>query len=184
MKTRIANIIAMLGLGVLLSVAVAFAQQAVSSQETSPPMPPRAAQPPLRQPPNQPSMDPLGETMFPPDLIMSHARELGLTDEQKAFMRGEIQKTTLRFNELQWQLQDAVEALIETMKSNSVNEQQALAQLDKVLDVEREIKHLHISMGIRIKNKLTPEQQAKLQAMRIPPRADGPMRSPDGPGGF
>ena len=107
---------------------------------------------------------------------MQHTRELGLTDEQKTFMRGEIQRTTTRFNELQWQLQDAMEALHEIMKSNSVNEQQALTQLDKVLDAEREIKRLHIGMGIRIKNQLTPEQQAKLHGMRMTPRPHGHPR--------
>jgi len=52
-----------------------------------------------------------------------------------------------------------MEALHETMKSTSVNEQQALAQLDKVLDIEREIKRLHIGLAMRLKNRLTPQQQ-------------------------
>ena len=131
------------------------------------------------QPP-QPPGDPIGEAMFPPEMIMQHQREIGLTNEQKMFMRGEIQKTTTRFNELQWQLQDAVEALSEIMKSSSVNEQQALAQLDKVLDTEREIKHLHIGMAIRLKNNLTPEQQTRLRAMRQMPGLGqpGPGRGP------
>jgi Spy/CpxP family protein refolding chaperone len=117
--------------------------------------------------------------MFPPDLILSHARQLGLTDEQKAFMRGEIQKTMASFTELQWKLQDETELLHETLKASSVNEQQALAQLNKVLDVEREIKRLHIGLGVRIKNHLTPEQQAQLQKMRMEPMMMGP--GPDGP---
>src|SRR5262245_3475598 len=123
---------------------------------------------PQGQPPQGPPMmphDPLADAMFPPEMIMQHARELDLTQAQKTFMRDEIQKTTTRFNELQWQLQDAMEALHETLKANPVNEQQALAQLDKVLDAEREIKRLHIGMGIRIKNQLTPAQQEKLMAM-------------------
>jgi Spy/CpxP family protein refolding chaperone len=96
-------------------------------------------------------------------------------------MRGEIQKTTTRFNELQWQLQDAMEALHGTMKANPVNEQVALGQLDKVLDAEREIKRLHFSLAISLKNKLTPEQQEKLQGMmRHGP--DGPGPGPGGPG--
>jgi Spy/CpxP family protein refolding chaperone len=188
MKNRIAIIVAMLCMSMLACVAV-HAQQAQPPRRPTPPAP-RAPQPPPPQPnvpptapvPPLPPMDPLGEAMFPPDLIMRHARELGLTDEQKTFMRSEIQRTTTRFNELQWQLQDAVEMLAETMKTTSVNEQQALALLDKVLDTEREIKRLHISMGIRIKNKLTPEQQAKLHAMRNPPRADGPPPRFNGPG--
>ena len=130
----------------------------------------------------------LADAMFPPEMIMQHARELNLTPEQKTFMRDEIQKTTTRFNDLQWQLQDAMEALHETMKANQVNEQQALAQLGKVLDAEREIKTLHMGMAIRIKNKLTPEQQMQLQTMRgiMMGQPGGPRRGqpggPDGPG--
>jgi Spy/CpxP family protein refolding chaperone len=119
-----------------------------------------------------------------------HQRELALTEDQKTFMRGEINRTTARFNELQWQLQDAMEALHETMKANSVNEQLALSQLDKVLDNEREMKRAHMELAIRIKNKLTAEQQAKLQSMKPPKGPGGPGHGPgrrpggpDGPGG-
>jgi len=159
-----------------LVVASLFSMAFVNAQEPQP-----AAQPQMAQQPHppHPPMDPLGEAMFPPDMIMQHTRELNLTPEQKTFMRAEIQKTTTRFNELQWQLQDAMEALHEIMKSNSVNEQQALVQLDKVLDAEREIKRLHIGMAIRIKNQLTPEQQAKLHAMHRMMEPDG---GPGGPG--
>jgi Spy/CpxP family protein refolding chaperone len=123
-------------------------------------------------------MDPLGDVMFPPDMILGHASELGLTDDQKAFMRGEIQKTTTHFLELQWQLQDAMESLHKTMKSNAVDEQQALAQLDKLLDTERQIKRLHFGLGIRLKNQLTIEQQEKLRGMRMPP-PEAPPRPGD-----
>jgi Spy/CpxP family protein refolding chaperone len=175
MKTKIGIIVSLLIAGVLVSVALVSAQQPQPPPTPEAPMSPRPAHAP------HPPMDPLGEAMFPPDMIMQHTRELGLTDEQKTFMRGEIQRTTTRFNELQWQLQDAMEALHEIMKSNLVNEQQALTQLDKVLDAEREIKRLHIGMGIRIKNQLTPDQQAKLHGMRMAPRPGGPGRGP-GPG--
>jgi len=146
MKTNLRLVLPLLA-GVLLTVVFTSAQQ------------------PQPRPP-QPGPDPLGEAIFPPELVMQHQREIGLTDEQKAFMRGEIQRVTVRFNELQWQLQDAMEALAITMKEGSVNEQQALDQLDKVLDTEREIKHLHIGLAIRIKNKLTPDQQDRLQQMK------------------
>lgn len=114
----------------------------------------------------RPQDDPLAEYVFPPELVMQHQREIGLTDEQRAFLRGEIQRVTLRFTELQWQIQDSMEGLVSILKAESVNEQQALTQLDKILDTEREIKHLHISLAVRIKNRLTPEQQAKLQALK------------------
>src|SRR2546421_12882837 len=176
---------------ILASCAFVSAQQPPPGDGAGQQMQPRMPQPPD---------DPLADAMFPPEMIMQHARELNLTPEQKAFMRDEIQKTTTRFNDLQWQLQDAMEALHETMKANQVNEQQALAQLGKVLDAEREIKTLHMGMAIRIKNKLTPDQQTKLQLIRStiaaprldprmgpgpdgPGRVPGPGRGPEGPGG-
>jgi hypothetical protein len=66
------------------------------------------------------------------------------------------------------------------MKAGTVNEQLALSQLDKILDGEREIKRAHMELAIRIKNKLTPDQQAKLQSMK---KERGPGQGPDGPGG-
>ena len=148
-----------LGLIVLALAVVAFGAISASAQQPEPDQP----QQPRIPPPPSPDMD---DAMFPPDMIMQHQRELGLTDEQKAFMRGEINKTSTRFNDLQWQLQDAMEALHETMRADQVNEPQALAQLDKVLDAEREIKKLHMGLAIRIKNNLTPDQVQKLQGMR------------------
>ncbi len=147
-KTKLTVFVVILVIGIILTVAFASAQQS-----PHPPQPP-------------PEQDPLAQFMFPPELVMQHQREIGLTDEQKTYLRSEIQRVTLRFTELQWQLQDAMEGLASVMKESSVNEQQALSQLDKILDTEREIKHLHIGLAIRIKNKLTPEQQSRLQGMK------------------
>ncbi|PYS85150.1 MAG: hypothetical protein DMF70_04650 [Acidobacteria bacterium] len=188
MKKKIATLVLVLVVGTLLGVVMVAAQQ------------PQTAQPPpgqMQPRPPHPPMDPLGDAMFPPEMIMQHTRDLNLTDEQKTFMRAEINRTTTRFNELQWQLQDAMEALHTSMKENIVNEQQALQQLDKVLDAEREIKRLHFGLAIAIKNKLTAEQQAKLHAMmemhmqmhgpdggpgRGPGRGPGVPGGPGGPG--
>jgi Spy/CpxP family protein refolding chaperone len=190
MKKKIALLVLVLSVGTLLSVVM------VSAQQPQPAQPPQGQMQPR---PPMPPMDPLGDVMFPPEMIMGHTRELNLTDAQKTFMRTEINRATTRFNELQWQAQDLMEALHATMKENTVNEQLALAQLDKVLDTEREIKRLHFGLNIAIKNKLTAEQQAKLHAImqmqmqmrgpdggpgRGPGRPGrGPGRGPGGPGG-
>jgi Spy/CpxP family protein refolding chaperone len=165
---------------ITVMMALACASRA-AAQEVAPAPEPSAPLPQgQRHPPPPPPGDPLAGSLFPPEVIMQHQRELALTEDQKTFMRGEIQRTTTRFNELQWQLQDAMEALSDIVKGASVNEQLALQQLDKVLDGEREIKRLHMEMAIRIKNKLTPEQQLKLQGMG-PGRPGG--LGPGRPGG-
>lgn len=116
-----------------------------------------------------PGRDPLGENLFPPDLVMSHQKAIGLDDAQKSFLRSEVLKAQTRFTELQWQLQDAMEALTTLLKQNTVEEQQVMAQFDKVLSAEREIKRAQIGLMVRIKNKLTPEQQARLRQLRVEP---------------
>jgi Spy/CpxP family protein refolding chaperone len=169
-----------------VAMVIAFACAAPVAMAQPPAEGPQQPQPQGERQKPPPPPDPLGDSIFPPDMIMQHQRELALTDEQKAFMRGEIQRTTTRFNELQWQLQDQMEALHETVKSNSINEQLALTQLDKVLESERDIKRLHMELAIRLKNKLTADQQMKLQTIRLnnrPPRGDGPGMGPGrGPG--
>jgi Spy/CpxP family protein refolding chaperone len=111
--------------------------------------------------------DPLSENLFPPDLVMTHQRAIGLGDAQRAFVRTEVLKAQTRFTEMQWQLQDAMESLIGLLKQNTADEQQVMAQLDKVLAAEREIKRMQIGLMVRIKNKLTAEQQAKLRQLRV-----------------
>jgi Spy/CpxP family protein refolding chaperone len=162
MKARIAIVFA----AAFLIATVVAGQQPAPPQSPQPPNMPRGGDfPDHPHPP--PNPDPLAHLMFPPDMIMNHARQLNLTEEQKAFMRSEISKTTATFQDLQWKLHDQMELLQDTMKSASVNEEQALAQLDKVLDVERQIKRLHIGLAVRLKNHLTPEQQDQLHKMRM-----------------
>jgi Spy/CpxP family protein refolding chaperone len=179
MKKRTGVLVAIFGATFLLSAMLVFGQQPEPTQGPKPP--PQAVGP---KPP-RPHHDPFADALFPAELVMRHARELALTDEQKTFIRGEINRASTRNNELQWQLQDDIEALHETTKANSVNEQLALAQLDKVLESERPVKRAHMELMIRIKNKLTPEQQTKLHGLRHemkrPPAGPGHGPGPGGP---
>ncbi len=52
------------------------------------------------------------------------------------------------------------------VKQERIDEQSVLAELDKILDLEREIKRAQISLVVKIKNTLTPEQQARLQELK------------------
>ncbi len=146
----------------LLLTAPALAQQA-------PPAPPAPPAP----------HDPLAESLFPPELVMANQRAIGLDDEQKAYLRREISEAQARFLNLQWDLQDAMESLKSLLDQEQVNEQQILAQLDKVLDTERRIKRAQMGLMVRIKNKLTSEQQTRLRELR--PRPPAPPRAPAAP---
>jgi len=114
----------------------------------------------------QPASDPLGENLFPPELIMRHQQSLNLSEEQQAYFKNELREAQKRFVDLQWKLEDETEKLIALVKQTQVDEAQTLAQLDRLLNAEREIKRAQIALLARLKNKLTPEQQAKLMELR------------------
>ncbi|HKZ53459.1 MAG TPA: periplasmic heavy metal sensor [Candidatus Acidoferrales bacterium] len=158
-----AKLILLLAAG-LLVVAPALAQQA-------PPIPPAVPAPPPH--------DPLADALFPPELVMANQRAIGLDADQKTYLRQEIAEAQSRFITLQWDLQDAMETLHNLLTQEQVNEPQVLAQLDKVLDAERRIKRAQMTLMVRIKNKLTPEQQAHLRELR--PRPPAPPRPPSPP---
>jgi Spy/CpxP family protein refolding chaperone len=117
----------------------------------------------------QPEQDPIGQSFFAPELVIQHQEAIGLSADQKDSLKTEIRQAQLKFTELQWKLQDEMEKLVSLVKQNHVDEQQVLAQLDKVLAAEREVKREQVTLLVRIKNKLTPEQQAKLAELRGKP---------------
>jgi Spy/CpxP family protein refolding chaperone len=114
----------------------------------------------------QPPADPITESLFPPDLVMAHQKAIGLDDTQKNAIRTEIVKAQTQFTELQWKLQDQMEALVTLLKQQPADEAKILEQLDKVLASEREVKRSQIGLMVRIRNRLSPEQQSRLRQLR------------------
>jgi Spy/CpxP family protein refolding chaperone len=114
----------------------------------------------------QPDQDPIGQSFFAPELVIQHQEAIGLNEEQKTYLKTEIRQAQLKFTELQWKLQDEMEKMVSLVKQPHAEEQDVLAQLEKVLAAEREIKRAQVTLLVRIKNKLTPEQQARLLEIR------------------
>jgi Spy/CpxP family protein refolding chaperone len=121
---------------------------------------------PAQQPPQPPQPDPIGENLFPPELVMQYQQAIGLSEEQRDLIKAEIQKAQARFTDLQWQLQSEVETMASLLKAPRADEQQTLAQLDKILGLERELKRAQFTLVVRIKNILSPEQQARLRELK------------------
>ena len=121
---------------------------------------------PAQQPPQPPQPDPIGENLFPPELVMQYQQAIGLSEEQRDLIKAEIQKAQARFTDLQWQLQSEVETMASLLRAPRADEQQTLAQLDKILGLERELKRAQFTLVVRIKNSLSPEQQARLRELR------------------
>jgi Spy/CpxP family protein refolding chaperone len=113
-----------------------------------------------------PPPDPIAAHLFPPELVMRHAAEIGLDDRQRTAVKEAIQKAQPRFLDLQWDVQAESEKLVRLLQARPVEEAAVLAQADKVMALEREVKRTHLALLVRIKNLLTDAQQARLVELR------------------
>ena len=123
-----------------------------------------------QQQPQQPPDDPIARVLFPPELVMQHQQDIGLRAEQRASITKAIQDFQAKVVDLQWRLQEQSQRLATLLGKPAVDQAAALAQVDEVLGVEREIKRAHITLLIQIKNALSAEQQDKLAAAKGMPR--------------
>ena len=115
---------------------------------------------------NAPPRDPIAEQVLPPELIMQNQKAIGLSEAQKNSVVAEIKRAQGSLVDLQWDLQRAMEGLVELLRQDKADEKAVIAQLDKVLGAERDIKHIHLGLVVRLKNILSPEQQRKLRELR------------------
>jgi Spy/CpxP family protein refolding chaperone len=116
---------------------------------------------------DRPPRDPLGANFFPPELLMENQTALNLTESQRKEIKDEIQKAQAKFTDVQWQLKKETEVMATLMHPDRVDEQQAVAQLDKVMGLEREIKKTQVTLMVRIKNTLSAEQQTLLRKIKL-----------------
>lgn len=114
----------------------------------------------------RPGPDPMRELMFPPELVMRFQNDIQLKKEQKELIIATVEESQKKFNRLQWDLQAEMSALQKLLSEATVNEVGVMAQLDKVLDQERQIKKAQMTLMIRTKNALTEEQRAKLNELK------------------
>lgn len=108
--------------------------------------------------------------LYPPELVMQHQQTIRLTPEQRTVVTQAIRDLQLKVVDLQWKMQDEAQKLTTLVEGPRVDEAQTLAQVDRVLGVEREIKRAHMALLVRIKNVLEPQQQDTLHVLRGPKR--------------
>ena len=113
-----------------------------------------------------PGQDPFGRFLFPPELVMQHQGEINLQDSQRSALQTAIQQAQSKFVEVQWKLSAEGEKLARLLQNATVDETQVLEQVDRILALEREVKRAQMGLMIRIKNTLSPAQQAKLRELR------------------
>lgn len=117
--------------------------------------------------------------LFPPELVMAHQQDIGLTEEQREKIKLTMQQAQSDFLDFQWDLQVESRKMGELLEASPVDEGAVLEQADRVMALEREIKKTQLSLLIRIKNTLTESQQDRLMELR--PRELKPRPHPRRP---
>ena len=109
---------------------------------------------------------PFGRALFPPEMVMRHAQEIGLTDEQREQITAVIQQVQNDIVPLEWDVRERTEALTDLLEESRVDEAAVLAQVDRVTEIENQMKRTHLTLLIRVKNLLSEGQQQQLLALR------------------
>jgi Spy/CpxP family protein refolding chaperone len=135
-------------------VFVAFCALAAGALLAQQPAPPAAQE------------DVLGKQFFPPELVFQHQQEINLTDAQREAIKSAINAAQPQFVDLQLKMQGEVGKLVQLVSAAAVDEKAALAQAEKVMALEAQIKKTQLTFLIRVKNTLTAEQQARLGGKR------------------
>jgi Spy/CpxP family protein refolding chaperone len=116
--------------------------------------------------PAQGQSDPFGKFLFSPELVMQHQGQIQLQDGQRAALQAAIAQAQAKFVDAQWKISAEGEKLARLLQTPTVDEKLVLEQVDRILEIEREIKRAQMGLMVRIKNTLTPPQQAKLRELR------------------
>lgn len=109
---------------------------------------------------------PLEKFFFRPEFVMQNQRHIDLTEAQRETIKKEAVAAQTRFITLQWDLEEAMQRMKALVEQERIDEAAALEELDRILDLEREVKRTQLTLGIRIRNVLTPEQRRTLFRLR------------------
>jgi len=137
-----------------------------------------SALPALAQgPPPGPGRPAFLDELFVPEQVMRYQTEIGLTDAQRNAISEAMAEAQKKLVELQWQFESAQKKLADALAAPNIDESAAAAQADQVMNLELQMKKTHLALLVKIKNTLTPEQQAKLRQVRgkEPPRPGPPF---------
>ena len=103
---------------------------------------------------------------FAPELVLKHAREIGLSAQQRSAITKDIGRVTGDTTTLQLSMLEGFGTIEDLAAADPVNEQALLDAIHDVLTAELEVKEAHMGLLIRIRNLLTEEQREKMKRLR------------------
>ncbi len=110
--------------------------------------------------------DPIGRFLFQPELIMEFNNQLNLSEQQQDILKNEVKNAQATIFDLKWELNEESKNLKDILQATPIDEDLMLAQADKVMQLEQQIKRIHLTLLARLKNMLSEEQIQRLSELR------------------
>ena len=105
--------------------------------------------------------------LFPPDVVLTHAKAIKLTDAQRKIVRSEVTTVQTRVAAVDWDIMEAGLAMQEAIEKVPIDRALVLEKADRVFEAEARKKRAWIEMLVNIKNALSAEQIAYLRRVAL-----------------
>ena len=101
--------------------------------------------------------------LFPPNVILEHQSELGLSKEQFQAIKTAVVDVQANVAEHEWDMREAYLAIMTELDKSPVDESRVLQLVNDALLAENEVKKEQMTMLIRLRNLLSDKQVAFLE---------------------
>lgn len=112
-----------------------------------------------------PGRDVFKGRLFPPNVILEHQDELGLTKDQFTAIRAAVVDVQSNIAEHEWDLREAYRRVLDGLDQTPIDEERVLADVDAAMQAENEVKRMQVGMLIRLRRLLTDEQVEYLRSV-------------------
>ena len=102
--------------------------------------------------------------LFPPNVVLEYRDQLDLSREQYTAIRAAVVEVQTQVAEHEWDMQEAYTDVLAMLDQRPLDEQEILSGVKAVLAAENKVKIAQMGMLIRIRNLLSEEQVAFLEA--------------------
>ena len=111
-------------------------------------------------------VDPIEQRLIPPELVVRHGHDIGLTGEQRDEIISIVKSLQPDMMGAELEHMAAEADLIAALDAHPIDEAGADAAATRAMKAEEQIRTSHLKMLIRVRNLLTPEQQDQLRELR------------------
>lgn len=110
--------------------------------------------------------DPIGQHLFSPEMIVHFQEQIELTEEQHQAIRNAVEEVQAEMESKKEAMESATAAVAEALEQAEIDEDEAVERLDRLFEIEHELKRHHLRMLIQVRNELTAEQRERLADLR------------------